>query len=235
MKQNQKYGVLMSIIFSLIMVWLPSCSKDGNETPETWKVTVTGLWNGGNILNEYKQVEDIWIEWDQHIVTLNFYSNMEWRYEGGSADVMVVPGSGKAGQHQLKVYIETNQTKFVKEKHFSLRPDPYIGWVKITIHQKGKPFIRTSRDTFFVLSPEDTKTCTVTSNIENLVIECSSWITAIWASSPSPGTHECEIDRELSIRCERNDSYNGREGYVTIKSQDGSVYATITVKQVNGL
>lgn len=117
MKQNQKFGVLMSIIISLIMALLPSCSEDGNETPETWNVTVADPMSG-SILNEYKQIDDIWIEWDQHILNLDFYSDLEWKHEGGSADIVVIPGSGKAGHYQLKIYTETNQTTLVKKRIF---------------------------------------------------------------------------------------------------------------------
>lgn len=238
MKQNQKFGMFMTIIISMIMAWLPSCSKD--DAPKQWDVSVTDtegecimyihydkVIKKGNVINK---------EYDDHVVTLNIDSNMEWVIEQ-CHDVTVFPQSGKAGKNQLQVYMESNKSTQVVRKSFLLHNIPYDNGFYIVIEQKGIPYIGVSKKELVFWGEGDTETCTVTSNISNignLEIECPLWITASWASMPYPGFNEQDKKRDLSIRCERNNSQNDREGNVIVKSQDSSVYATIHIKQYGG-
>lgn len=234
MKQNQKFGMFMTIIISMIMAWLPSCSKDGEDnqaiTHIPWNLSVID--SQGDIIAKYDSGwddKDICTEWDVQDIRLTIDSNKDWvviKHDG----FVVNPVEGKAGTSLITLHQEKN-TKYdiTKEIEIESTSDgPHLR-KSIFIDHKGYLFIKASPDFFpFAITNNMTVTADVNSNIDSLKVTNPKWLKV------SLGAKKYYQDgsyfRYIYITCIEQ-TLEKRQDYVEISSLDDEIYDCISIHQ----
>ena len=233
MKQNQKYGVIMSIIICLIMALLPSCSEDGEDNQAInhipWYLCVMD--GQGDIIAKYDSWDDksICTEWDVQDIRLSIDSNKDWviiKHDG----FIVNPVEGKAGTTLITLHQEKN-TKYDTTKEIEIMSisDDIRLRKTIFIDHKGFLFIKASPDFFpWAITNNMTVTADVYSNIDSLKVTNPEWLKV------SLGAKKIRQDgsyyRYIYITCIEQ-TLEKRQGYVKISSLDDEIQDYISINQ----
>ena len=156
--------------------------------------------------------------------TITFTANRDWTISASDSWVSVSPRSGEASKAPVTVNVSCNANTTYDDRTATVTIKMEDQIQTVTIKQSANLGIVLATQAYELVSDARTLDITVQANVEYKVEITGDWIKQTGTKGLTPKT--------LTFSIEENQTYDSREGKITIKPQDGSVQEqVISVKQ----
>lgn len=220
MKKNEKSIILLSLVFTVSLVFI-GCSKDDDSNSET----------SGNVIKNFNQ-ENMNFTEKAGEQTFSFTTNTAWAINvaptqnGETPWCTVAPTSGNAGSHTIKVTTTPNETYDDRSVTVTLKAGTEVR--SFVVSQKQKDALLLTNDKFEVDQKGGTVTVEVKANVSYTATigeECKDWI-------KESGNTRALSTTAKSYDIAMNEEDGKREGSIIFS--DGSLTETVHIYQTGG-
>lgn len=164
---------------------------------------------------------DISVSSDRSTNTISFSSNMDWTARSSDSWCTVSPASGDASIKKINVVVNANDTYSDRSSTVTIA----VGGItkSVTINQSANLGLIASPERFDLSNDATTIEVAVEANVELEVTVSDEWITQ--------NTTRALTSSKLSFDIAKNETYDNRDGSITIKQKNGGLSSTIKVFQ----
>lgn len=152
---------------------------------------------------------------------ISIESNVSWTAKSSASWCTISPTSGNKSTASIKIAADENETYDDRDCTVTIEGE---GITKtITVNQGENLGLLITQDRYELSNEESTIKVEVKANVEFDVEINDKWITKIEPRSLTTS--------EIEFKIAENDTYDNREGSITIKQKDGDMVSTITIFQ----
>ena len=153
--------------------------------------------------------------------SISFESNVDWTAKSSESWCTVSPSKGDASTKGATIALTENETFDNRNCTVTITAGSLSKTVNV--NQSGKTGLLLTQDKYDLSNDATTIEVEVRANVKFDVTTSDEWITKVSTEGAST--------KKITFSIAKNESYDSREGSITIKQTDGTLSATIKVYQ----